>query len=835
MNAYSVFGSQFLALALPVSLYSALLFLIGFYQGRPRLVLSAERATILIFWLLTLASLSLIGAFVMDRFDILYVYNYSNATLPLFYKITGLWAGLDGSLLFWTWLLGLYAFIILRKHRHKNPDWMPVINVVMMAIIIFFLSLLIFANNPFTPNPREVLDGKGLNPLLQNIAMVIHPPCLYLGFTGFAVPFAFSIAALVSRRVDMNWIEDSRRWTLVAWGFLTLGLILGGAWAYVELGWGGFWAWDPVENAGLMPWLTASAYLHSVITQKKRGMLALWNVCLIMLTFILTIFGTYLTRSGIVQSVHAFSESNLGPYFLIFIGIVVLVCLYLVISRVALLRNENILDSFLSKEAAFLLNNIILLVGCLAVFWGTLFPTISEWVTGERITVGIPFFNRIMAPIGLVLLLLMAIGPMISWRRASFHNFRHNLLFPMTAGFLAMLVTLIWVGQWYVLGSVFFIVATLGTLALEFARGMKAMAVQRHARSWPSQLVALFLRANRRYGGYVVHLGVLLIFMGIAGTVFKTELDFRLSPGQERDFAGYRLYYNRPVLTEDTHKTSMIAEVSVFKGKEKLTDLAPAKFFYKNTEQPTTEVDLYQTALWDLYLIIGSMDPQSGQADFRASLNPLISFIWLGGIVILVGVGIILLPQGLQGSKVPVLVLLVGLSSILPGSVRAQITGEGDPHSHRLEAGAPLDFAELSPEQGVLFRAVSEQLICQCRGCVRMSLASCTCDYAHKEKQLIIGRISAGATEAQIRQEFIDRYGLSVLAMPPEEGFFQIGYWFPLGLLLIACLFGILTMTRWVRGRRMQGLGTTKVQLNSLQPTDRVYYDKLKQELTELP
>ena len=374
MISLSILGSYTLALAFPSTLLSILFYLGGYWWQKSALVKIGQRATIFTFALLTLSVCFLILAFVTNDFSIVYVAHYSNITLPLFFKFAGLWAGLDGSILFWVWLVSLYSVIVLFQNMKKNPDWMPYINAVMMTIVLFFLALIVFANNPFTPVEGAIpLDGKGLNPLLQNIAMVIHPPSLYLGFTGFSVPFAFAIAALVTRRLDSVWIEDSRRWTFVAWFFLTMGNLLGAAWAYVELGWGGFWAWDPVENASFMPWLTATAYFHYVLIQKRRGMFAVWNISLICLTFILTLFGTFLTRSGVVESVHAFSGSSLGPYFLAFILFAIAVSTWLIVTRRTQLQSANILQSYFSKESAFVLNNIILVVGAFCVMWATMF------------------------------------------------------------------------------------------------------------------------------------------------------------------------------------------------------------------------------------------------------------------------------------------------------------------------------------------------------------------------------------------------------------------------------------------------------------------------------
>lgn len=646
MNSVSFIGSNLLSLSLSCALFSLLMYLVGHLKRRYKLIIAARRATTTTFILLTLSTVILISAFLLNNFSILYVYNYSSKSLAFYYKLTGIWAGLDGSLLFWTWLVSLYAYIVLVKNKQKNSDWMPYINAVMMTVIIFFLLLMFVGNNPFTPIKVPALDGRGMNPLLQNIAMVIHPPMLYLGYTGFTVPFAFVIAALITKRLDSSWIEDTRRWTIIAWFFLGIGLLLGGAWAYVELGWGGFWAWDPVENAGLFPWLTATAYLHSVLIEKRRGMLKVWNVTLVIITFTLTIFGTYLTRSGIVQSVHAFSDSTLGPYFVLFIVVILLFSFYLVVTRLHSLKSRHSLQSYLSKESSFLLNNVILLIATFAILWGTMFPTFSEIFTGQRISVGQPFFNRIMAPIALLLILLTGVGPMISWKKATSKNLRHNLLIPVVFGLSTGVVCLLLkIYHWYALISSMLIAFVFATIIIEFYRGIR-ITMKHKSLTALSSLLDLIIYSNRRFGGYIVHLGMLLIFLGISGAVYKTEASFYLFPTDQFSFNGYRFVYEKPILDNNNHRIALVTKVKLFRGNQHLKDLTPSRNFYFTSEQPTTEVDLYQTALKDVYLILGHLDTKTLKADFKATINPLISFLWIGGFILLIGVIVVILPRG---------------------------------------------------------------------------------------------------------------------------------------------------------------------------------------------
>lgn len=647
---------------------------------------------------------------------------------------------------------------------------MPVMNAVFMIIILFFLSMILFANNPFTTVAMIPPDGKGLNPLLQNIAMVVHPPSLYLGYTGFTVPFAFAIAALVTRRLDSVWIEDSRRWTLVAWFFLTLGNILGAAWAYVELGWGGFWAWDPVENAALMPWLTASAYIHSVQIQRKRGMLMVWNVSLICLTFLLTILGTYLTRSGVVQSVHAFSDSKLGPFFLFFMTAILMVSIYLIVSRRRELQSTNILQSYLSKESAFIFNNIILVIGALSVLWGTLFPTLSEAVTGERITVGAPFFNKMMAPIGLSLLLLMGIGPMISWKKANWRTIKWTLLGPFLFGIgMAGIFWLVGIRQWYMVSSILLIVFVAGTITLEFTRGIKVVKLQKKLGILPA-LADLVINNNRRYGGYLVHVGILMIFLAIAGTVFKEERDFSLAPGESFAFNDDRYFYREPQITEDAHKTKLVAVVDLFRGDKKIAELKPAKFFYHASEQPTTETDIFHAPFRDIYLIIGTLAPVNGRAEFRMTINPLISFLWVGGFVILLGSLIVILPR----KKV---FLLFGMICLL---------------------GTPT-VADVEIDMTQRQKGIAEKLNCMCGDCVRTSLRTCTCSRAREERENISALMEQDKSDDDIINTYIAKYGLATLVEPPQKGFFNLVYWVPPFLLGGALLLGVVVVKKWSR------------------------------------
>lgn len=812
LHSLSFLGNYVLAFALPTTLLSILFYLAGNHWKKSALVITAQRSTLFTFALLTLAVLFLISAFITNDFSILYVSHYSSRSLPFFFKVTGLWAGLDGSILFWVWLVSLYSVIVLLRNRIKNADWMPYINAVMMTIVLFFLSMILFANNPFVLSAEIPQDGRGLNPLLQNLAMVIHPPSLYLGFTGFSVPFAFAIAALITRRLDAVWIEDARRWTLTAWFFLTMGNILGAAWAYVELGWGGFWAWDPVENASLIPWLTASAYIHSVLIQKKRGMLAVWNVSLVCLTFVLTIFGTFLTRSGVVESVHAFSGSTLGPYFLFFIVVIIVVSTWLIVTRLPQLKSANTLQSYFSKESAFVLNNIILVVGAFCVAWGTLFPSLSDWIMGERITVGPAFFNKMMAPIGLILIFLMGFGPMVAWKKGSFTNLKTNLLWPLVVGLLSGLVFYpLSGGYWYVVLSALFIGFVLGTITLEFYRGISVVKQQK---GLPLMLAFadLFRHNNRRYGGYLVHVGILMIFVAIAGGFFKNEADFSLNPGETFTMGQYRYTYREPSVVTTEHKTEFMALVDVFEGDKKLISLTPTRFFYQASQQPTTEAAIFHAPFRDIYLIVGNLNEQTERADFRVTINPLISFLWLGGIVILMASALVIIPRGSQkkffkgGGKTLVLFLTLFL----------------------LQGG--FSFVRASDEGTQRQQMITEKLRCMCPDCVRTSLRTCICDYAKKERQKILGMLGRGDGDAAIVNAFVDQYGLKVLMVPPQKGFFRIGFLLPSLVLIMAFAGGFWLIFQWRQSRK----GADSVVKVSVPDQNDPYLQRFREEMKHL-
>ncbi len=517
-------GTFILLAAFVTCAYAIAASVAGARRRSTRLVESGIGAFYFLAALMTVASAVLVHAFVTGDYSIKYVQRYSDSALPLAYKVASYWGGLDGSIMFWVSLLAIFGSLAIYINRDRHRELIPYVVSVIAATEMFFIFLMIIHKNPFsTFLTTPPADGAGLTPLLQNFYMAIHPPSMYVGFVSMTIPFAFGIAALVTGHLDDAWLRAVRRWTMLGWLFLSFGLTLGMLWAYEELGWGGYWMWDPVENAGLLPWFTATAFLHSVRVQEQRGMLRVWNVTLVIVTFFLTIFGTFMTRSGVVQSVHAFGEDReLALLFTIFMVSILTFSFAWVIYRLPLLRSRHELDSFVSREAAFLANNWILLFSAFFVLFATMFPTLSEAVTGERLTVAAPFFNRWMLPIGLVLLALTGIGPLLAWRKSTVSNLVYQLKWPVLA-FAVTAVALYALGvRVWSSGLCFALSAmVLATIVQEFVRGAQ---VRREASGTDimTALIGLVGRSKRRYGGYIVHVGIVLMFLGFAGEGLPT-------------------------------------------------------------------------------------------------------------------------------------------------------------------------------------------------------------------------------------------------------------------------------------------------------------------------
>jgi len=656
-------GEFALWIALPIAIWGCVLAFLGGRWSRGDLVLSGERSTYAVFFLLVLASAGIITAFLQDRFEYWYVYNYSSRNLATWFKISGLWAGQRGSLVFWAVNLAFFSVLAVWINRKRNRELMPYVNGVLLAVIAFFIGITVFVTPPFEQLGFTPGDGRGLNPQLQNYWMTIHPPTLYLGFTAFTIPFAFGLSALISGRLDARWLQVTRKWILTSWFFLTLGIIFGMRWAYEELGWGGYWFWDPVENASLLPWLVATAFLHSVMIQENRGMLKVWNMGLVVLTFLMTIFATFLTRSGLIESVHSFAQNlTIAWIFLGFMGVAGAISLVLILWRLPLLHSDRQFESLISRESAFLMNNLVLLGIAFAVTWGTMFPLLTEGLTGSKVAVGPVFFNRVNIPIGLVLLALMGIGPVIAWRKASPRNLRRNFLLPLAVGAVvgAVLFTMgvrhTWSLLTFAIGAF-----VLAIIVVEFVKGTRARARIEEENHFIAFL-HLVRRNRQRWGGYIVHVGVVIMFMGFAGAAYDVEVTQNLGPGESMTIASpfgheYTLSYQGLSTHQDPNMWRVIALFTVARDGVDIGTMTTERQMIIAPPQPITEVGIRSTFSEDLYLILSALDqevgignaPQFQRATFRAMVNPLVPWIWYGGLIIAFGTLIALWP----GAGVP--------------------------------------------------------------------------------------------------------------------------------------------------------------------------------------
>jgi cytochrome c-type biogenesis protein CcmF len=652
----SDFGNFCLLLALCLSVYAVFAALLGSAQKQHRIVRSAERAALAACVSIMLSLFTLLYLLVVSDFSVSHVVSASNRDLPVFYKIAALWGAHDGSMLLWVFVTAIFSGVAIYQNRFRYRDMMPIVVAVLMTNLSFFLILNIFLSNPFNQLVRIFADGsmqkyvpqdgRGLNPLLQYWAMIIHPPILYLGFIGFVVPFAFAIGSLVTKQPGDAWIRTTRRWTLVTWLFLGIGLILGGKWAYVVLGWGGYWGWDPVENSSLMPWLTGTAYLHSVIVQERKGMLKVWNMLLVVITFLLGIFGTFITRSGIVNSVHAFADSLLGKYFIYYMLLVLGGSLYLIIDRLPHLKSERPLDSVLSRESAFLFNNLILLVACFAVLWGTMFPVFSEWIQGTKITVGPPFFNSVNIPIGMVLLLLTGVGPFFAWRKTSMESLKKAFYRPtFVAAITCALLLAVGVRSFYPVVYFTLSAFVIVTIVEEFYKATRIRA-KNTGENFLLAITNLTLKNKRRYGGYVIHFAIVLIFIGLTGNAFNRETHAQLNIGDEVKIGAYtlKLIDYKEDSTANYQFGRLILEAS--KGGKVIRTLKPEKRVYKTGEgQSTTEVALRSTPKEDLYVVFAGMSNDGSKYEIKAYVNPLVWWVWFGAAVMFFGTMITLLPD----------------------------------------------------------------------------------------------------------------------------------------------------------------------------------------------
>lgn len=806
-------------------------------RGRTHLLPAARYGTYATCALVALAVFLLAYSFQAHDFRVRYVARYSDRSMPWYYLVTSLWGGQDGSLLWWTFLVAVWTALVTRSLKARYLELQPYVLATLVSIIGFFGVLMLFAANPFSTSIAAVpLDGEGLNPLLQNYWMMIHPPTLYMGFVGWSVPFAFCIAALITGRLKDEWILAVRKWAVAAWTFLAFGNLLGGLWSYEELGWGGYWAWDPVENAAFMPLLVGTAYLHSVMIQERRGMLKVWNVFLMCLTFIMTIFGTFLTRSGLIASVHSFARSDIGIYFAWYLVLLCVVCLGLIAYRLPLLRAENRIDSLLSREFAFLLQNWVLLGMMVFVLIATTFPLISEWVRGETVTVGPGYYNKWMVPLGLVLMLLTGIGPLISWRRATGKNlmgaflrptlaalavsglqlaFGTSLGYPVYVESEAIYDTLTGQVLAAIYGaspgvSIFLCTFVTGTIVQEFWRGTK-VRMKNAGESAPVAFVELVARAKRRYGGYMVHAGLVAMYLGFTGAAYDVEKEASLKQGERMVVSGYELRYDGPRMEVDPNKRMVFADLTIFRDGQEVGKASPAKFIYRtHPEMPTSEVAIRSTLRDDVYVIMSKVNPETKNGIFRVIVRPLVAWIWIGGLMFLFGAFVAISPsikelvesvrdplasprRGAFAARPAMANWLLWLVVLMLALGSAAATAFADTSS--MMAGT---VEMKTPEERRLF----ESVLCQCGGCSRLPLSGCICNWAEEARTRLRLDLAAGKDVSEIQNEFAERYGAKAIAIPRDQGLDRALWAVPLAA-FVAAAGGIAWLgLHWVKRNR---------------------------------
>jgi len=660
----ATFGSFALLIGLALAAYNLLaggvaLRLLATGQRAPiapeRLADTARRAGIACFFAVTAAAVALIYSVFTNDFRITYILEHSNRALPGPYKFSAMWSGQEGSLLLWAWLLATYGFVLRLTHK-MDVKLYAYAGTILAAVQVFFLSILNFAAPPFALYRGEVPpDGNGLNPLLQYPEMVIHPPMLYLGYVGFCVPFCFALGALMMRYPGEKWIKITRGWTMVTWLFLTCGIFLGMHWAYAVLGWGGYWGWDPVENASFMPWLTGTAFLHSVMMQEKKGMMKSWNVWLIFATFLLTMLGTLLTRAGLVSSVHAFAQSSIGTWFYVFMLLVLATCIFTYVLQRSHLRSDHQVESLVSRESSFLFNNLVLLVACFVILWGTLFPILSEYVQGSKVTVSAPFYNAVAIPIGLFLLALTGVGPLLAWRSTSLRSVRRNFVAPFLAFWAMFLVVLAAgarpyhdgefdSGQFYALVAFSTAISVFTAILTEFLRG-GAVIRRQTGKNLFASMILLTRRNTRRYGGYLIHIGVVIIVIGLSGAAFNRNVEKELNLHDQIALGPYTLECVGFSDDSNNNYTSQFALLDVYRGGKKQFQMSPEKRTYLASQQPQTMVAIHSVPEWDLYVVYEGINPGNGHPIIKAFLNPLVSWIWAGVGLIIFGTFIALAPS----------------------------------------------------------------------------------------------------------------------------------------------------------------------------------------------
>jgi cytochrome c-type biogenesis protein CcmF len=653
-------GELSLWVALPMAIWGAIVSFAGGAYKRDDLIASGIRATYATWVLVVLATVGVVTALVNSDFSFRYVWQHTASNLPLVYKLTAIWGGQSGSLLFWAFILATCAAVALFASRNTNRELAPYVSGTLCVMLVFFLAVLTLGTNPYERLPIPQAEGNGMNPQLQNPGMAFHPPNLYLGYVSTAIPFAFAMAALFTRRLNAEWILAVRRWALFSWFFLTLGILIGMWWAYVELGWSGYWAWDPVENSSLLPWLTTTAFLHSVMIQEKRGMLRKWNVTLVASSFLLSITGTFITRSGMIESVHSFAQSQIGFWFLGFLIFATAATAYLVTTRLKDLQATAQLESMLSREAAFLYNNVAFVGITFAVLWGTFYPMISEAFSGDKITVGPPFFNTVNIPLGLLLLFLTGVGPLIAWRRTSAANLKRQFTIPVIAGVtVAAVLLMLGMRHFYALMAYGIGGFVAGTLLQEFYKGTAAR-VKMYGESILAAFLHLISRNRRRYGGYIVHAGIVVLFAAFGGMAFHKDAFVDLQPAQSHtmtDPFGDSWTFTNQGVSEYSDKNREVVEatVAVSRNGQSVGFLTSSKRQHFTAQgqrsfEPSTEVGILYNARQDVYLVLSGVVRQGQIASLHINFNPLVMWVWFGGALMLLG-GMIVMWPGVETAR----------------------------------------------------------------------------------------------------------------------------------------------------------------------------------------
>jgi cytochrome c-type biogenesis protein CcmF len=803
-------GHTALLSALVLAVYGLVAIVAGGRFRLPGFLASARNAMYATAAFLTLASMALVYAFVTHDFSIKYVADTSNRDAPLIVTLTGFWGGQAGSLLFWAWGLGLLGALAVRLEFARHPSLLPGMLATLLGVEVFLVGVLGFVSNPFATTDLVPSDGRGLNPLLWDIGMRVHPPLLLLGYMSFTVPFAIAIGALVSGRLGKEWLAPVRRWMLVAWAVQGAGLLAGAWWAYHVLGWGGYWGWDPVENVALLPWLTATAFLHSILVQERRGMLKLWNLSLVIASFSLALFGTFVVRSGVLTSVHSFAQSTVGGHFLAFFTASLLVPLALLYWRLPSLRAEGTFDSIASREAAFLVNNLLLVAIAAVTFWGTVFPLVAELARGEKVSVGAPFYEQVNGPLLLALVVLMGIGPLLAWRYTSNASLWRSLRWPLAAAGLTSAVLLgLGMRQGLAVLAMAATAFTLVATGLEFARGVTARQ-RSTAESFHVALVQLVKRARRRYGGYVVHLGMLFIAIGvIASTFHQTEDVGTLAPGESLAAGRYQITYSGldDRLTPAVRTVFARLEVRDASSGQRRTELEPERRVYRGWEdQPVTGVAYRTVGPWldDIYVMLTEWD-ETERATFRVFVNPLVVLIWLGGAIFIAGTliaGWPPMPPVQKAAPVtprPARQLAQASGTVVTGVVLALVMSIW-PSTATASPGAGYEAAPQSQrdiDQNA--REIGRRL--KCPVCENMSVADSPSPLAEQMRATIREQLLDGWSRAEILGYYVERYGQEVLLEPAREGFVGLVWWGAIAVPITGALLVARLLRQWVTRR----------------------------------